>query len=101
MRMLLEMGDEVLAATAKHVLTYFKSAEMDSVDFEGSLKSWTMFPKDIPGELVVLDALSTQTMRNRWRAFPVKETGCCSRSGSDRRRSEPSAVFPYDSPRKG
>ncbi len=47
---LLEVGDEVLAATAKHVLTYFKSAKMDSVDFEGTLKSWKMFPKDRPSE---------------------------------------------------
>ena len=37
---LLEAGNEVLAATAKHVLTYFKSARMDSVDFRGTLKSW-------------------------------------------------------------
>ncbi len=54
---LLEVGGEVLAATAKHVLTYFRSARMDAVDFEGTLKSWRMFPKDRPSELVVVDEL--------------------------------------------
>jgi hypothetical protein len=54
---LIQVGDEVLAATAKHVLTYFKSAGMDSVDFAGSLESWEMFPKDRPGDVVVVDAL--------------------------------------------
>ena len=51
---LVQVGDEVLAATAKHVLTYFKSPQMDSVDFEGTLKSWKMFPKDRPAEVVVV-----------------------------------------------
>jgi hypothetical protein len=54
---LLEVGDELLAATAKHVLTYFKSAEMDSVDFGGTLESWRMFPKDRPADMVVVDEL--------------------------------------------
>lgn len=54
---LLEVGDEVLAATAKHVLTHFKSAQMDSVDFEGTLKSWKMFPKDRPSDVVVVGEL--------------------------------------------
>ncbi|MHC4305835.1 MAG: S1 family peptidase [Planctomycetota bacterium] len=57
---LLEVGDEVLAATAKHVLTYFKSAEMDSVDFQGTLRSWKMFPKDRPSEVVVVGELINQ-----------------------------------------
>ena len=54
---LLEVDDEVLAATAKHVLSYFKSAQMDSVDFQGTLKSWKMFPKDRPSDVVVVDKL--------------------------------------------
>lgn len=33
---LLEVGNEVVAATAKHVLTYFKSVEMDAVDLNGT-----------------------------------------------------------------
>ncbi|MHC5006761.1 MAG: S1 family peptidase [Planctomycetota bacterium] len=54
---LLEVDDEVLAATAKHVLTYFKSAEMDSVDFKGTLRGWKMFPKDRPSEVILVGEL--------------------------------------------
>jgi hypothetical protein len=54
---LLEVGDRVVAATAKHVLVYFRSSEMRSVDFRGTLKSWTMFPKDHPSDVVVVGGL--------------------------------------------
>ncbi len=54
---LVDTGDEVLAATAKHVLLYFKSGAMDSVSFAGTLKTWRMFPKDSPGDAVVIDRL--------------------------------------------
>ena len=57
---LLEFEAETVAATAKHVLTYFKSSEMDSVDFKGTLKSWKMFPKDHPAYVVVVDELINQ-----------------------------------------
>ena len=68
---LVEVGDEVVAATAKHVLTYFKSAEMDSVDFQGTLKSWKMFPKDRPSEIVVVGDLI-----NRDPGESVKRVAC-------------------------
>ena len=58
--LLLEVGDEIVGATAKHVLTYFKSAEMDSVDFQGTLKSWKMFPKDAPSEVVIVGQMINQ-----------------------------------------
>jgi len=54
---LVDTGDEVLAATAKHVLTYFKSKSMQSVSFNGTLKSWKMYPKDRPADVVVIDRL--------------------------------------------
>jgi hypothetical protein len=54
---LLDTGDEVVAATAKHVLLYFRSESMDSVSFGDSLVSWTMFPKDAPSRVVVLGKL--------------------------------------------
>ncbi len=54
---LVDTGDEILAATAKHVLKYFKSEAMDSVSFAGTLETWRMFPKDSPGDVVVIDAL--------------------------------------------
>ena len=49
---LLDTGEDTLAVTAKHILTYFKSEPMTSVDFQGTLKSWKMFPKDNPAEVV-------------------------------------------------
>jgi len=48
---LLDTGDEILAATAKHVLRYFKSESMRSVSFWGTLRTWRMFPKDAPASL--------------------------------------------------
>jgi predicted O-methyltransferase YrrM len=54
---LLETGKGVFAVTAKHVLTFFKSASMTSVSFGDSLKNWVMFPKNNPADTVVIDAL--------------------------------------------
>lgn len=54
---LVDSGDEILAATAKHVLVYFKSEAMDSVSFAGTLKSWRMFPKDSPDDAVAPSAV--------------------------------------------
>ncbi len=54
---LLDTGDEILAATAKHVLIYFRSEAMDSVSFKGTLETWRMFPKDAPDEVAVIDRL--------------------------------------------
>ena len=67
---LLEVGDEVLAATAKHVLIYFKSAKMGSVDFEGTLKSWKMFPKDCPSDVVVVDELINKDPTESLKGIP-------------------------------
>lgn len=54
---LLESGDEVLAATAKHVLLFFKSETMEAVDFKNTLKQWRMFPKNNRDDAVVVDRL--------------------------------------------
>lgn len=54
---LIEVEGRVVAVTAKHVLTYFRSARMESVDFKGTLKRWKMFPKDRPSAVVVVDEL--------------------------------------------
>ena len=54
---LLDTGTGVLAVTAKHVLTYFKSGAMTSVSFNNGLISWVMFPKNNPADTVVVDAL--------------------------------------------
>lgn len=54
---LLDTGDDVLAATAKHVLRFFKSGSMDSVSFGGTLKRWSLSPKNAPDEVVVIERL--------------------------------------------
>ena len=54
---LLDTGKNILAVTAKHVLTYFKSEAMTTVSFGDRLKSWVMFPKNNPADVVVVDAL--------------------------------------------
>jgi len=67
---LLEVEGEVLAATAKHVLTYFKSARMESVDFEGTLESWKMFPKDHPSEVIVAGGLLNRNPSESLKGIP-------------------------------
>jgi hypothetical protein len=54
---LLDAGKDILAVTAKHVLTYFKSGAMTSVSFGDSLKSWIMYPKNNPADSVVIEAI--------------------------------------------
>jgi len=72
---LLDTGDEILAATAKHVLIYFKSEAMDSVSFAGTLKSWRMFPKDNPGDAVVIDRLVNEEPNERLERIPSSPCG--------------------------
>lgn len=79
---LLDTGQDTLAATAKHILMFFKSEEMASVSFEGTLESWRMFPKDSPEDVVVVDSLINEdpdepidhvpTERD-WLLFTIKE----------------------------
>jgi hypothetical protein len=54
---LLDTGTDTIAATAKHILTYFKSKAMSSVSFENTLKIWRMYPKDSQDDVVVVDQL--------------------------------------------
>ena len=79
---LLDTGDEILAATAKHVLIYFKSESMKSVSFGEALKLWRMFPKDNPDDAVVVDELINENpdeplekipSERDWLLFTVKE----------------------------
>jgi len=54
---LIDTGADTIAATAKHVLTYFKSDSMDAISFAGTLERWRMYPKNSPGDVVVVDRL--------------------------------------------
>jgi hypothetical protein len=70
---LLVVENEVLAATAKHVLTYFKSPKMDSVDFGGTLESWKMFPKNHPSDMIVVDALLNRDTGESLKGIPCEK----------------------------
>ena len=69
---LLDTGDEILAATAKHVLIFFKSPTMESVDFAGSLKAWRMFPKNSPSDTVLIDRLINTDSSESLEEVPAK-----------------------------
>jgi len=79
---LLDTGDEILAATAKHVLIFFKSDSMESVSFGETLKLWRMFPKNNPDDVVVVDKLINENpeeplenipSERDWLLFTIKE----------------------------
>jgi hypothetical protein len=79
---LLDTGDEILAATAKHVLIFFKSETMESVSFGETLKLWKMFPKNNPDDVVVVDKLINENQNEPltdipperdWLLFTIKE----------------------------
>jgi len=80
---LLEAGGDTVAATAKHVLIYFKSDSMRTTSFENTLVSWTMHPKDDPGDSVVTGRLINEDpaerieyapSRNDWLLFEIART---------------------------
>jgi hypothetical protein len=79
---LLEAGSDTLAATAKHILTYFKSDSMNAVSFGTMLKSWRMHPKNNPDDVVVVgelinegasEAIDRIPSPRDWLLFKVKE----------------------------
>ena len=79
---LLDTGDEILAATAKHILTYFKSETMKSVAFSKTLKLWKMFPKNNPDDVVLVDTLINENpeeplehipSERDWLLFTIKQ----------------------------
>ena len=79
---LLDTGKDTLVATAKHILTYFKSDTMKSVFFANSLREWRAFPKNNPADVVIVDSLlnadSTEALgripsQRDWLLFSVKQ----------------------------
>jgi hypothetical protein len=69
---LLDTGQDTLAATAKHILTYFKSEQMTSVSFGNTLKSWTMYPKHNRHDLVIVDRLINESAEEPIERIPPK-----------------------------
>ena len=79
---LLDTGNDTIAVTAKHILTYFKSAEMNSVSFNNTFKSWKMYPKNSVNDIVVIDKIINEDSvepvdkipsKKDWLLFSVKE----------------------------
>jgi hypothetical protein len=68
---LLDTGNEILAATAKHILRYFKSESMTSVSFQGTLRSWRMFPKNAPTSITVVDRLINENKEESLERIPT------------------------------
>ncbi len=78
---LLEAGGDTVAATAKHVLIYFKPDAMETVSFGDFLVSWVMHPKDNPGDSVLAGRLINRDpgeriaygpSRNDWLLFEIE-----------------------------
>ena len=69
---LLEAGGDTVAATAKHVLIYFKSDSMTTISFDSSLVRWVMHPKDNPADSVVAGRLINEDPGRRIAYSPSK-----------------------------
>jgi hypothetical protein len=69
---LVSVKGDTLAATAKHILKYFRSEPMDAVAFEGTLERWQAFPKDHPEDVVVFDRLVNEDPHESIEAIPAK-----------------------------
>lgn len=54
---LIDMGNDTLAATAKHALWIAKNKKSKSVQINGELASWTMMPKGDSTNIAVIDTL--------------------------------------------
>ena len=94
----LDTGRDIVAVTAKHVLTYFKSPSMASVSFCNGLKSWIMFPKNSPADVVEVEALiNEESQESIDRAVPSTWTGCSFPWEKDPNRIQPLKI-PEPSP---
>ncbi|MEO6522828.1 MAG: trypsin-like serine protease [Mucilaginibacter sp.] len=80
---LLDYKGQTYAVTAKHLLKLIKTEDMKSVYLQNSVKSWSMFPLDKKGEVVVADKLLNEnkiellsekaTFDNDWLVFSIKQ----------------------------
>lgn len=79
---LIEYKGDTLAVTCKHSLWVAKSDKMKYVDFEGSLKSWVMHPKNDLSKKIIADELininneeliGENNLNSDWLIFKIKE----------------------------
>jgi len=86
---LLEAGGDTVAATAKHVLIYFKSDSMSAVSFEGDLVRWRMHPKNQPEDSVVAGRLINEDPGERIAYAPSRSDWLLFETGERSPRIEP------------
>ncbi|MFH1754957.1 MAG: hypothetical protein ABIA59_04570, partial [Candidatus Latescibacterota bacterium] len=70
---LLDVGEDTISVTAKHVLTYFKSKSMKSVSFNGMLEAWMMFPKNNSKDVVIVDGIINEDARESIDDIPSQD----------------------------
>lgn len=70
---LLDTGKDTIAVTAKHILIYFKSEQMNSVSFQNSLKVWKMFPKNNSTDIVIIDKMINENDKETIDRIPSKK----------------------------
>jgi hypothetical protein len=80
---LLDYKGQTYAVTAKHLVKIIKTEEMNSVYFQNSIKSWSMFALDKKDEMAVTDKLLNEnkderlsakaTFDNDWLVFSIKQ----------------------------
>lgn len=80
---LLSYKEKTYAVTAKHLLKFIKPAEMKSLSFANTVKSWSMFPLLKKDEVVQTDKLlnenpaelleSKAAAENDWLLFSIKQ----------------------------
>lgn len=72
---LINAGDEILAVTSKHWFLVFQwHVRLSTIAFRGRLESWEMYPKDYPGERVVLDSLLNENPQEKVEKESIFET---------------------------
>ena len=79
---LIDIGDEILAVTCKHVFWENKPKSMKTISFNGLLKEWRMYVKNDPSQYIILGDLinedSTEMIGERntdydYLVFKIKE----------------------------
>ena len=68
---LLDIGNDTIAVTAKHILTYFNSDIMRTVSFNNSLRYWEMYPKDNKNDKVYVEEIINENPNESLQGIPV------------------------------
>jgi hypothetical protein len=79
---LLKHGPDTFAVTAKHLLNIIKTDKMKTLAFDDEIRSWSMYPLNKEGELIITDKLlnddqsdllaNKSTYDKDWLLFSIK-----------------------------